>query len=89
MCRESFTAPREAWVIIDWAWNYLQYTGKFNFSAGGANTGAPMIFETQEDGFEYMDTHNIDYDECSCVMLKPEARSTTHKARDVVARVMP
>lgn len=60
----------EQWVIIDWAWNYLQHTGKFNFSAGGALTGSPMVFPTQEDGFEYMDTHCIDYEQCACAALR-------------------
>ena len=76
---------KEQWVIIDWAWNYLQHTGKFNFSAGGHMTGVPMIFETQDDGFEYMDIHSIDYDECYCVQLRPENKGGLTPARDVIA----
>jgi hypothetical protein len=62
---------QEQWVIIDWAWNYLQHTGKFNFSSGGTNHGSPMTFSTQDEGFEFMDNNNIDYEECACVELRP------------------
>jgi hypothetical protein len=55
------------WIIVDWAGNYLQYTGKFNFSAGGAWTGSPMVFDSQDDGFDYMEGHNIDCEDCYCV----------------------
>lgn len=83
MARASQT--KEQWVIIDWSWNYLQYTGKFNFSAGGHMTGVPMVFNSQEDGFEYMDTHNFDYSECYCVQLRPENKGGLTSARDVIA----
>ena len=42
------------YAITDWASNYLQYNGKFNFSAYGKNKGVPMEFETFEDGWEYL-----------------------------------
>lgn len=45
---------RGMYLICDWASNVLQYNGKFNFSAYGANKGSPMEFKTFEDGWEYI-----------------------------------
>ena len=42
------------YIIKDWAGNVLQYTGRFNFSAYGAYTGAPMEFESFEEAWEYI-----------------------------------
>jgi hypothetical protein len=42
------------YVIIDWASNYLQYTGKFNFYAYGANKGVPMLFKDFESAWGWI-----------------------------------
>ena len=42
------------YMIKDWASNVLQYNGKFNFSAYGANNGAPMEFEDFESAWEWL-----------------------------------
>jgi hypothetical protein len=41
-------------IITDWCSNVLQYNGKFNFSAYGADTGVPMKFKTFDDAWEYL-----------------------------------
>ena len=51
------------YIITDWASNVLQYTGKFNFSAYGANKGVPMEFESLEDAQEYIEDMKLDKDD--------------------------
>ena len=47
-------------IIMDDFSNILQYTGKFNFSAYGANTGAPMTFKSFDDAVEYLDINELE-----------------------------
>jgi hypothetical protein len=42
------------YIIKDWASNVLQYSGKFNFSSYGANTGTPYIFASFDDAWDYI-----------------------------------
>jgi len=41
-------------IIQDWASNILQYSGKFNFSAYGAYTGSPMLFDDFEEAWGWL-----------------------------------
>lgn len=43
------------YTITDWATNYLQFNGKFNFSAYGQNKGVPMEFNSFYEACEYLD----------------------------------
>lgn len=45
------------YTIVDQFTNYLQHTGRFNFSAYGAYKGAPMEFPSFDDAVEYIDAH--------------------------------
>lgn len=53
----------QKYVIQDWASNYLQHNGKFNFSAYGANKGTPMEFDSFDDACEYIYQNYAD-EEC-------------------------
>jgi hypothetical protein len=49
------------YIITDWASNVLQYTGKFNFSAYGANVGSPMLFDEFCNDFGYEFKNESEY----------------------------
>jgi len=42
------------YIITDWASNVLQYNGKFNFSAYGANVGSPMLFDSFTSAWDWI-----------------------------------
>lgn len=50
------------YIITDWASNVLQHTGKFNFSAYGADCGVPILFDSFDDGWDWI-FENIDSEE--------------------------
>lgn len=41
-------------VIQDWAGNFLQYTGKFQFGAYGKLPGVPMEFQSWDDAEDWL-----------------------------------
>ena len=45
---------KSKFIIQDWASNYLQHDGKFNFSAYGANKGVPMEFDSYDDAWDFI-----------------------------------
>lgn len=47
-------SKKTTFVIQDWAANFLQFNGKFNFSAGGASQGVPMTFASRDDAEDYL-----------------------------------
>jgi len=55
-------------IIHDWATNYLQHDGKFNYSHYGQNKGIPMEFDSFDDGWAWID-ENIKSDDDESVDL--------------------
>ena len=52
-------------IIQDWASNTLQHNNRFNRGCYGQDIGTPMIFNSFEDGWDWILTNVKDEDEQS------------------------
>ena len=48
---------KSKYIIQDWASNTLQHNGQFNRGCYGQDKGVPMIFESFEDGWDWIYTN--------------------------------